>query len=100
MNLRNEFNRVGHIFHNGKGKTQQVTEDWAEKQSRQATATARRVREQIDTGTRSLVTAEEAIVHHVRENPALYLIGTALVIGVLIAKLIIESRQTRTAPLL
>jgi hypothetical protein len=54
----------------------------------------------MDTGTRTLVTAEEAIVRHVRENPALYLIGTALVIGALIAKLIIESRQTAQAPLL
>jgi hypothetical protein len=100
MNLRNEFNRIGHLLHNGKDKTQRATEDWAGQQSRHAAETARRLRHQMDTGTRTLVTAEEAIVRHVRENPALYLIGTALVIGALIAKLIIESRQTAQTPLL
>jgi hypothetical protein len=100
MNLRNEFNRVGHLFHNGKSKTRQLTEQWAADPAKIATETARRVRHQVDTGTRGFVTAEEAIVRHVRENPALYLIGTALVIGALLAKLIIESRQARQVPLL
>jgi len=36
------------------------------------------------------------MVRHVRQNPALYLIGTALVIGALIAKLIIESARPAT----
>ena len=100
MNLRNEFNRIGHLFHNGQTKTQATAENWAEKQARHAATAARRMREQINTGTGSLVNAEEEIVRHVRENPALYLMATALVIGALIAKLIIESRQTRRAPLL
>jgi hypothetical protein len=100
MNLRNEFNRIGHLFNGGVEKTQKVTGDWADMGAKQATGVARRVRAQVGTGTRGFVTAEESIVRHVRENPALYLIGAALLIGALIAKLIIESRETRQAPLL
>ena len=98
MNLKHEFNRIGHLFNDGVEKTHKVTEDWVDKQSRQAAGAARRVRDQVDM--RSLVSAEERIVRHVRENPALYLMGAALVIGALIAKLILESRETRQAPLL
>lgn len=100
MNLKREFNRIGHLFHNGVDTTQKATEDWAEEKSRQAAGAARQLRRQVDSGTRTLVTAEESIVRHVRENPALYLMCAALVVGVLIAKLIMESRQARRAPLL
>ena len=101
MNLRNEFNRIGHLFHDGVDKTQKASEDWADKRTKQAAGMAHRVRDQVDL--RRFVSAEEAIVKHVRENPALYLMGAALVIGALIAKLIIESRESRDsrhAPLL
>jgi hypothetical protein len=98
MNLRNEFNRIGHLFNDGVEKTQRVTEDWKEEGAKRATDAARRVRDQVDV--RNLVSAEEKIVQHVRENPALYLMAAALLIGALIAKLILESRQARHAPLL
>jgi len=101
MNLRHEFNRIGHLFGNGVEKTQNVTGHWADQGARQATGMARRMRQQMDTGRHTFVTAEERIVHHVRENPALYLMGAALLIGALVAKLIMESRtETRQAPLL
>jgi hypothetical protein len=58
------------------------------------------VREQVDVGRRNVITAEEAIVRHVRENPLLYAVGAAVLIGVVIARLILESRQTPRAPLL
>jgi hypothetical protein len=98
MNIRNEFDRIGHLFHNGVHKTQKASEDWADKRVKQASCVAQKVRDQVDL--RKFVTTEEAIVAHVRENPALYLLGAALVIGALIARLIMESRKTRQAPLL
>lgn len=99
MNLRHEFNRIGHLFDDGIEKTQKAAGDWVDKPAKQAGRMARRVRDQVDM--RSLVTVEERIVRHVRENPALYLMGAALVIGALLAKLIMESsRETRQAPLL
>ena len=96
MNLRNEFSRLSHLFHNGVETTRHTADEWSGKPA----AAARQMRQRVDAGTRSLVTAEEAMVRHVRQNPALYLIGTALIIGPLIAKLLIESRQARQAPLL
>jgi hypothetical protein len=56
------------------------------------------LRDQVDL--RKFVTAEERIVRHVRENPALYLMCAALIIGGLIARMMIESRDARHAPLL
>ncbi|HEX4084161.1 MAG TPA: hypothetical protein VHY22_04560 [Chthoniobacteraceae bacterium] len=96
MNLRYEFNRLSHLFHNGVETSQQTASDWSEKPA----IAARRAREKMDTGARSLVSAEEAMVRHVRRNPALYLIGAALIIGALIAKLLIEARDSRNAPLM
>ena len=95
MNLKNEFNRIGHLLNDGVEKTQKAAGAWVDEQ---ANGMARRVRDHVDL--RKVVTTEERIVRHVRENPALYLLGTALVIGALIAKLIIQSRETRQAPLL
>ena len=100
MNLKREFNRIEHLFHNGVDKTQKATSDWAGKQASEAAGMARQLRRQVDTGTRSLITAEEALVRHVRANPALYLMGTALVFGALVAKLFIQARQSRQAPIL
>jgi len=81
----------------GAEKAQKAAGTWAEKKGN---GMARRVRDQMDTQTCSLLTAEEKIVQHVRENPGLYVIAIALVIGALLAKLIIEARETRQAPLL
>ena len=98
MNLRNEFNRIGHLFHNGVDKTQQATQGWAETGAKQAVGIAGRMRRQMDTGARGFATTEEAIVRHVRQNPALYLMGAALLIGALVAKVLIEMRQTPRTP--
>ena len=65
---------------------------------RQGRALADRVRRQADF--RKVVTAEEALVRHVRENPALYLIGASLIIGALLANVLIQRRALRHAPLL
>ena len=51
-------------------------------------------------GDAELMSVEESIVRHVRENPALYVFAAALLIGVLIAKLVLEARRTADAPLL
>jgi len=93
MSLRHEFNRIAHLFDDGLEK--------AEKEAGKGTAElTRRVREHVDTGRRNVITAEEAIVKHVRENQALYALGAAVLIGVLIARLILEGRRTPRAPLL
>jgi len=98
MNLRKEFNRMGHLFHNGVEKKSNASEEWADKRAKQAMGMAQRMRDQVDL--RGFVSAEEKIVRHVRENPAVYLMATALVIGALIAKLIIQGNESRRAPLL
>jgi hypothetical protein len=101
MNLRNEFNRIGHIFTDGVEKTHKAAGALADEGAKRANGLARRVQDRADV--RALVTTEERIVRHVRENPALYLMGAALLIGALIAKLILEARQSpqdRPAPLL
>jgi hypothetical protein len=97
MNLKHEFNRISHLFHNGVENSRQAATDFTEQQAKRA----RHVRRQVDAGARSLVSAEEAMVRHVRENPALYLVGAAIIIGALIAKLLIESSQrAKDAPLM
>ncbi len=100
MNLRHEFNRIGHLFNGGVEKTKHEAGHWADQGAKRANELSRRVRDQVDTGTRNVVSAEEAIVRHVRENPALYAFAAALLIGALIAKLVMESRRTERAPLL
>jgi len=100
MNLRHEFNRVGHLFNGGLEKTKEEAGHWADKGTKKADELSRRVRDKVDTGTRSVVSLEESIVQHMRENPALYVFAAALLIGALVAKLVLESRQTSRAPLL
>ena len=100
MNLRHEYNRIGHLLNGGLEKTKEEAGHWADKGTKQANELTRRVRDQVDTGTRNIVSVEESIVQHMRENPALYLFAAALLIGTLIAKLVLESRQTARAPLL
>jgi hypothetical protein len=97
MNLRNEFNRIGHLLHNGVGTTEKKAQTLAGKGTQQAAALVRRVRDQIDT--EKLATTEEAIVRHVRQNPALYLMAAALIIGALVAKLLMGSRRDFEPPL-
>jgi len=81
----------------GVEKTQKSAGTWMQKRGN---GMARRVRDQVGSQSRNLATAEEKIVEHVRGNPALYLFGIALVIGLLVAKLVMESHQARRAPLL
>ncbi len=100
MNLRHEFNRIGHLFNGGLEKTKEEAGHWADKGTRQANELTRRVRDRVDTGTRNIMSVEESIVQHVRENPALYVFAAALLIGALVAKLVLESRRTDRAPLL
>lgn len=93
MSLRHEFNRIAHLLDGGLEK--------AEERAGKGTAElTRRVREQVDTGRRTVITAEEALVRHMRENPAIYVLGAALLIGVLIARLVLEASREPRAPLL
>lgn len=90
MNLKNEFNRLGDLINCGVEKTRAV---------KRGNGLARRVRDQVNP--RGLASAEERMVRHMRENPSLYLLGAALLLGMLIAKLIIESGHARRhAPLM
>ncbi len=100
MNIRHEFNRIGHLFNGGLEKTKHEAGHWADKGTKQANELSRRVRDQVDSGKRSVISVEESIVQHMRENPALYVFAAALLIGALIAKLVLESRHTSRAPLL
>jgi len=88
------------MFNDGVEKTRKEAGEWVESGSRRANEAARRTRGQVDAGTKNIVSVEESLVRHVRENPALYVIGAALLIGALIAKLVLEARQARDAPLL
>ncbi len=100
MNIRDEFNRVGHLFNGGLEKTKEEAGHWADEGTKRANELSRRVRDQVGTGTRRVMSVEESIVQHARENPALYIFAAALLIGALVAKLVLESRRTSRAPLL
>ena len=100
MSLKHEFNRIGHLFNGGVEKTQKHAAHWADEGTKKANDLSRRVRDRVDTGTRNIVSVEESIVRHVRENPALYAFGAALLIGALVARLVMEARRTPQAPLL
>lgn len=100
MSLKHEFNRIGHLFNGGLEKTQHTAGHWADQGTKRANELSRRARGRVDAGTRSILTVEEAVVRHARENPALYAFGAALLIGALIAKLVMEARRTAQAPLL
>jgi hypothetical protein len=98
MNLENQFNRIGHLFQNGVEKTRKAPEAWIEQGLKQSKDLAGRVRRQ--PGVRNALTAEQALVRHVREYPALYLVGAAMVIGALAAKMLLQHRAMRRAVLL
>lgn len=100
MNLKKEFNRIGHLFNGGVEKTQHEAGQWVGKGAKQADKMSRQIRERAGTRRRQIITFEEALVKHVRENPALYVFAAALLLGVLIARLVLESRRTSRAPLL
>lgn len=93
MSLKHEFDRLAHLFDDGVAKSEKQTGQWLHEGSRRANELTRRVREQVDCGRRNAVTFEESIVRHMRENPAMYIIGASLLIGALIAKLVLETRR-------
>ncbi len=100
MSLKHEFNRIGHLFNGGIVKTQREAGHWAEKGAKHANHLSRQARNRVKTGTRNLVSVEESIARHMQENPALYVFAAALLLGVLIAKLAMESRRVPQPPLL
>jgi len=89
MNLKHQFNRIGHLFDGGCEKSQAVAEAWAGKGIKRAR-----------TDLEKLVGNEEKMIRHMRANSTLYLVVAALIAGALIAKLLLESRDARQAPLL
>jgi hypothetical protein len=104
MSLKHEFNRIGHLFNGGVEKAEKhagrFLQQKAQQSATRATELSRRMRRQVDTGARSAIAMEESIVRHIRQNPALYVMGAALLVGLIIARLILEARQTSRAPLL
>jgi len=97
MSLKHEFNRIAHLFDDGVEKTGKQAGHWLEKGAREL---KRRTRHQVDTGRHNAVSVEESIVRHMRENPSIYIIGAALLIGALIARLILASRREPQPPFL
>jgi hypothetical protein len=103
MNLKREFNRIEHLLNGGLENTRKQAGKLVDQGAKRANETARRVRAQAETGARSAMDYEEAFLRHVRANTTLYAIGGALVIGLLVAKVVREIRQSRElerAPLL
>jgi hypothetical protein len=100
MSLKHEFNRLSHLFGDGVEKTEKQAAQWLDQGNRQAAELKHRMRHQIDTGRRGVLSVEESFVRHMRENPALYIIGAALLIGALIARLVLDVRRPPQAPLL
>jgi len=100
MSLKHEFNRLSHLFDGGVENTRKHASHWLDSGSKQAGQFTRRVRDQVDSGRRGAVTLEESFVRHVRDNPAMYIMAAAILIGALIARLMIEARQPPRAPLL
>jgi hypothetical protein len=95
MNLKREFNRIEHLLNDGIEKTRKEAGHWVDEGSRRAQDVAHRARTQVDAGARSAVDYEEAVVRHMRTNSTLYVLGGALLIGLLVAKIVREIRQSR-----
>ena len=100
MNLKHEFNRIGHLIHDGAEQARRDAGGWADKSSRTANQIAKKARRGIKSGRRHSASFEESLVEHARGNPALYILGAALLAGLLIAKLVMEARHREQAPLL
>jgi hypothetical protein len=100
MSLGHQFNRIAHLFNGGTEETKKAAGHWLEAGSRRAEEFARRARREAESRGREIVSFEESLVRHARENPALYVFAAAVVIGAVIAKLILEARQERRVPLL
>jgi hypothetical protein len=103
MNLKPEFNRLEHLFNNGIEKTRREAGHLVDSGVKRANEAARRARQEVDARAQTVVDYEQAVVRHMRDHSTLYLIGGALLIGVLVAKIVREIRQSReleTAPLL
>jgi|SRR5271166_3716940 len=103
MNLKREFNRIEHLLNDGIEKTRKEAGQLVERGSKRANEAARRARTQVDVGARTVADYEQAFVRHMRDHSTLYLVGGALLIGLLVAKLVREMRashEIETAPLL
>jgi len=103
MNLKPEFNRIEHLLNDGFEKARKEAGHFVENGSKRASEAARRARKEVDARAQTVVDYEQTVVRHVRDHSTLYLLGGALLIGVLVAKIALEirhSRQLETAPLL
>ncbi len=61
----------------------------------QAAAIAEQAREGLERGRAAFVSFEQAMARKVRANPALYLAAGAALVGLLLAKLLMDRREDR-----
>jgi hypothetical protein len=95
MNLKREFNRIEHLLNDGIEKTRKEAGHWVDEGTKRAHDATRKARSQVDAGVQTATDYEQAVVRQMRTNSTLYLVGSVLIIGLLVAKIVREIRQSR-----
>ena len=98
MNLKHEINRLSHLFNDGVEKAQTATDEWGDKAKWAANDAAARARYGLRTGRKSIASAEEMVLGHVRSNSNLYVFAALILVAAAVAKLLIASREEIPRP--
>ncbi|GEM_PF-2935674 len=87
MNLKKEFNRLSGLFGDSVDKVQNFTDDFGEKLRDETDALTRRARRGYMQGRDSLISTEELMARHLKENSTLYLIAGMTLLGLFILRM-------------
>jgi hypothetical protein len=87
MNLKKEFNRLSDYFTSGTDKMGTMTEEMSEKMRSHASHLSERAREGLRQSKDSLMSTEDMLVEHMRQNSMLYIITGLLLVLAIVAKL-------------
>src|SRR5437867_3123739 len=87
MNLKKEFNRLSGYFASGTGRMGTMTEEMGERMRSQASHLGERTREGLRHGKESLMSTEEMLAEHMRQNSLLYIVTGLLLVAAIVAKL-------------
>ena len=97
MNLKKEFNRLSGMFGDRYSDMQETNDDYRHRMRKEAGALADRARRGLEQSRDTLMSAEEMIERHMRQNSMMYLIaGLLLLVG--FALLRTTATQYRSMP--
>ena|SRR5437764_850202 len=98
MNLKKEFNRLSDYFSGSMNHMQTTTEDLGSKMRDRASYYGERTRDGLRSSKDSLMSMEDMMMRHVRENPLLYILTGLLLVGAIIAKMTLYTEHRPMRP--